>query len=256
MTFIRRTTRLFLLSLWFPVASILGIIAGFGGSWSGMKRVTKITRLWGWGISRIIGMNIKVYGDPEKIKGGIIVANHHSYLDIIAHASIFPIRFAAKIEISSWPVLGWILAINRPIWIDRKSKQRSHKTLSEYRETIEHGINLIVYPEGTSSAGTRILPFKSTPFEAVSSDNYKIYPVLIRYLQKTGEPTLCWYGDMTLLPHCWQILGRPSINVEIHILDPLLPEGRSRKELANFVHAHMQEKYSEILKTLAFTPVL
>ncbi len=247
MTSLRRTIRIFLLSLWFPFASVLGIIAGVGGSWGGMRRVTKITRLWGWGISKIIGMRIKVYGDPAKISGGIIVANHQSYLDIIAHASIFPIRFSPKVEIASWPVLGWILAINRPIWVDRESKQSSHKTLAEYRETLEHGINLIVYPEGTSSAGKGILPFKSTPFEAVSSGNYKIYPVLIRYIQKAGEPTLCWYGDMTLIPHCWYILGRPSINVEIHIMDPLLPKGMERKELARFVHDCMEKKYSEIV---------
>jgi 1-acyl-sn-glycerol-3-phosphate acyltransferase len=246
MTSIRRTIRLFLLTLWFPFASALGIMAGVGG-WGGIKRVTKITRIWGWGISKIIGMNIKVYGDPKKIEGGIIVANHHSYLDIIAHASVFRIRFTPKVEIASWPVLGWILGLNRPIWIDRKSKQSSHKTLAEYRETLEHGINLIVYPEGTSSDGTGILPFKSTPFEAVSSGNHKIYPVLIRYMQKPGEPTLCWYGDMTLLPHCWHILGRPSINVEIHIMDPLMPEGRNRKELAAFVHDYMEKKYFEIL---------
>ena len=245
MAFIRRITRIFLLSLWFSFASMLGIMAGIGG-WGGIKRVTIISRLWGWGISKIIGMNIKVYGDPGKIDGGLIVANHQSYLDIIAHATIFSIRFTPKVEIASWPVLGWILTINRPIWVDRKSKQRSQKTLSEYQETLEHGINLIVYPEGTSSDGSRILPFKSTPFEAVSSGNYKIFPVLIRYLQKPGEPTFCWYGDMTFLPHCWQILGSSSINVEIHIMDPLIPGGRKRKELAHFVHEHMENKYSEI----------
>lgn len=245
MTSIRRTIRIFLLFLWFPLASMLGIMAGIGG-WGGIKRVTKISRLWGWGISKIIGMKIKVYGDPGNIEGGIIVANHQSYLDIIAHASVFNIRFAPKKEIASWPVLGWVLAISRPIWVNRESKQSSHKTLAEYRETLEHGINLIVYPEGTSSDGAGILPFKSTPFEAVSSGNFKIYPVLIRYIRKPGESTLCWYGDMTLAPHCWETLGRPSINVEIHILAPLLPEGRNRKELAGFVHDYMQGKYSEL----------
>ena len=243
---IRRTIRIFLLLLWFPVASTLGIMAGLGG-WYGIKRVTKISRIWGWGISKIIGMKIKVYGDPGKVEGGLIVANHQSYLDIIAHATVFKIRFAPKVEIASWPLLGWVLGISRPIWVDRKSKQSSHKTLTEYRETLEHGINLIVYPEGTSSDGTGILPFKSTPFEAVSSGNFKICPVLIRYLQKPGEPTLCWYGDMTLPPHCWQILGRSSINVEIHVLDPLMPEGRSRKELAGFVHDYMEREYQKIL---------
>lgn len=253
MTSIRRTIRIFLLFLWFPLASMLGIMACLGG-WGGIKRVTRISQLWGWGISKIIGMKIKVYGDPKRIHGGIIISNHQSYLDIIAHASIFPIRFAPKAEIASWPVLGWVLAISRPIWVYRESKQSSHKTLTEYRETLEHGINLIVYPEGTSSDGTGILPFKSTPFEAVSAGNYKIYPVLIRYLQEPGEQTLCWYGDMTMPPHCWHMLGRHSINVEIVILDPLLPEGRNRKELATFVHDYMEREYRKYQRGIQPSP--
>ena len=246
MTHLRRTIRILLLILWMPFTSLLGIIMGFGG-WSGIKRVTIISRLWGWGISKIIGMEIKVHGDPKKVEGGIIVANHQSYLDVIAHAAVFRIRFAPKVEISSWPVLGWILAISRPIWVDRKSKQSSQKTLEEYRETLEHGINLIVYPEGTSSDGKGILPFKSTPFEAVAPGNFKIYPVLIRYIQKPGEPTLCWYGDMTLPPHCWYMLGVPSIKVEINIMEPLFASGKNRKELAVFVHDHMENEYRKLL---------
>ncbi len=246
MSYVRRTYRLFLIFLWFPFTAFIGIFASIGG-WSGIRRVAKVSQIWGIVNSKIIGLHIKVHGDPGKVHGGIIISNHQSYLDVFVHSSIFPIRFAPKAEIASWPVLGWIFAISRPIWVRRESKQNSYKTLTEYRETLEHGINLIIYPEGTTSDGTVILPFKSTPFEAVSSGSFKIYPILVKYIQDPGEPTLCWYGDMTLVPHCWQILGRKSIEVEVHVLEPILPDGRSRKELARFAHDHMELEYKKIL---------
>ncbi|OGV37031.1 MAG: hypothetical protein A2X48_04250 [Lentisphaerae bacterium GWF2_49_21] len=247
MPHIRRIYRLFLISLWFPLTATIGFFAGIGG-WNGIRRVTRITRLWGYGNARIIGIKLKVHGDPGKVRGGIIIANHQSYIDILVHASIFPIRFAPKAEIASWPVLGWVLGVSRPIWVNRESKQSSHGTLIEYRETLEHGINLIIYPEGTTSDGKGLLPFKSTPFEAVSSGEFKIFPILVKYVQDLGEPTVCWYGDMTFPPHCWQILGRKSIEAEVYILDPIPAEGRNRKELAVFVHDYMAEEYRKILK--------
>ncbi len=248
MPHIRRIIRLLLIFIWFPFTTCIGLVSCIGG-WDAIRRMTAIARFWGAGNARIIGMRIKVFGDPGRISGGIIISNHQSYLDILIHASIFRIRFAPKAEIASWPVLGWILAISRPIWIRRESKQSSHRTLKEYRETLEHGINLIIYPEGTTSDGTVLLPFKSTPFEAVLSGDFRIWPILVKYTQEPGRPTLCWYGDMTLLPHCWEILGRKHIDAEVHILEPLSPpSGMKRKELARFVHDHMEKEYRKIAK--------
>jgi 1-acyl-sn-glycerol-3-phosphate acyltransferase len=219
------------------------------GGWGGIKRVSYIARIWGSGIARIIGLDVRIHGDPNRVHGGIIISNHQSYLDIIVHASVFPIRFAPKAEIATWPFLGWFLALSRPIWVRRESKQSSFRTLEEYRETLEHDINLIIYPEGTTSDGKRLLPFKSTPFEAVSSGKFNIWPILVRYHEEPGRPTLCWYGDMTLLPHCWEILGRKSIRADLHILDPLSPPpGLRRKELAVLAHSRMEEEFFRMLK--------
>ncbi|HCE45424.1 MAG TPA: hypothetical protein DET40_17940 [Lentisphaeria bacterium] len=245
MTFLRRIIRFPAILVWFAITGIYALFIGFG-SRKGIKRVTKVAMLWGAGNARIINMNIKVVGDPHKIEGGIIVSNHLSYLDILAHAAVFRLRFTPKADIARWPFLGWFIYVSRPIWVNRESRQESHLTLRKYKETLEDGINLIVYPEGTSSDGKGILPFKSTPFEAVVSGNFKIHPILTRYVRKPDEPTLCWYGGMTLVPHCWYVLGRKSTEVEIHILQPILSNGKNRKELARFVHDYMEKEYEKL----------
>ncbi len=243
--FFRRLIRIPILLVWFALLGFISLFLVIGG-WCAVRRMTRMARIWGSGIARIIGLKVKVYGDPSKVHGGIIVSNHQSYLDIITHSSVFPIRFSPKREIASWPFLGWYLALSRPIWINRESKQDSIRTLEQYKKTLENDINLIVYPEGTTSDGKGILPFKSTPFEAASAGNFTIFPILIRYIQDPSEYTVGWYGDMTLLPHCWYVIGRKVTNVEIYILDPILPEGKNRKELAVFIHDLMEKEYDKV----------
>jgi 1-acyl-sn-glycerol-3-phosphate acyltransferase len=216
----------------------------FVGGWTAIKRVSKITLLWGSGIAQIMNLKVNIIGDISSFKGGLIVSNHMGYIDIIAHASSFPIRFTPKAEISRWPILGFFLGLNRPIWIDRRSKQKSRETMNQFRMTMKNGIPLIVYPEGTSTSGLDgILPFKSTPFEAAVSENCPILPIVTIYKDKT----VCWWGDMTLLPHIWQISGYKGIEVDLHVLPAVYPEGRSRKEMAKYVHDLMEEEYEKIM---------
>jgi 1-acyl-sn-glycerol-3-phosphate acyltransferase len=177
-----------------------------------------------------------------------VVSNHVSYVDIIAHGSVLPARYAAKSDIAKWPVLGWYLGLSRPIWADRNSKQASRKALRDFAKTMRHGMDLIVYPEGTTTDGkSGILAFKSTSFEAALRGNAPIVPVLTRYNEPAGRPTVCWYGDMTLVPHVWQILGYPSIEAELRFLEPVSPDGRPRKELASAVHGIMAREYERMV---------
>jgi 1-acyl-sn-glycerol-3-phosphate acyltransferase len=161
--------------------------------------------------------------------------------------SVLPLRYSPKSEIAKWPFLGWYVGLSRPIWIDRASNQSSKKALKDYTETIEHGMYPIVYPEATTTDGkSGILPFKSTSFEAAIHGNVPVIPVLIRYNQPAGQPTVAWYGDMTLLPHIWQVLQFRSIEAELRFLAPIFPQGRSRKELASFTHAVLSREYVQL----------
>ncbi|QSH40555.1 lysophospholipid acyltransferase family protein [Lentisphaerota bacterium ZTH] len=243
MAFIRRLYKLLLITLWLPVIGFFSFFICLGG-WGSIRRVSFCSRIWGHVIVKILNIKVKVYGDFSSFKGGLIVSNHMGYLDVLVHASLFPIRFAPNIGIRSWPFLGWYLSISRPIWIDRASRQKSRKLLQEFKDTMDHNIPLLVYPEGTSTSGDDgILPFKSTSFEAVSGNGYPILPLITVYKKAPDGSNLSWHGKMTLVPHLWRILGHKEMHAEVHVMDIIQSEHRGRKELAKSVHHTMEELY-------------
>jgi 1-acyl-sn-glycerol-3-phosphate acyltransferase len=232
--------------MWLPIIGLYSFLIHFGG-WNAIRRVSFCTRIWGYVITRILNIRIKVIGEFQNFKGGLIVSNHLGYLDILVHASLFPIRFAPKMQIKKWPLLGPYLGISRPIWIDRSSRQKAKDVAEQFKETMIHGIPLLVYPEGTSTSGEEgILEFKSTPFEAVAEGNFPILPLITSYERGKDGQTYAWYGDITLFPHFWKILSAKTINVEVHIMPVIIPGNRSRKELAEYVHKLMLAEYNKI----------
>ncbi|MPM47390.1 hypothetical protein SDC9_94100 [bioreactor metagenome] len=230
---------LFLLWMWpFALWSLLFAVGGRGG----IRRVARCTRKWGRFLTRAIHIKVEFLCDHEVPEGVLIVSNHQGYIDVLVHAALFPIRFAPKAEIRRWPVLGCYLAISRPVWIDRSSRQKSRNVLEEFRRTLNDGVSLLVYPEGTSTDGRHgLLPFKSTPFETVIGTRYQIQPVITRYEIGADGWTPAWFGDQTLLPHVWALLGRKEIRARVAALPLVTVEpGEDRKQLAARIEAMMQ----------------
>ncbi|MBD3426286.1 MAG: hypothetical protein GF409_03530 [Candidatus Omnitrophica bacterium] len=247
MPLIRRLYRITALAVWLAVVTILSVPYRFRG-WYGRKKISHILRLWARGVGRIINLRVKVHGDPCQVPGGLVVSNHLGYIDIVVHGSVFPLRFTSSTETDSWPVVGPIVALSNPVLVNRFSPARSKKAKRDYAKTIRRGMYLMVYPEGTSTDGKGgVLPFKSTCFEAVAQSDMPVIPVLIRYNEPEQRPTVCWYGDMTLVPHLWRILGYASIEADLFILPPVYSEGRSRKELASYVHDVMDAGYRSLI---------
>jgi 1-acyl-sn-glycerol-3-phosphate acyltransferase len=241
-----RIYRISALILWSIIIAIASIPYQLTGGWPGVKKIGHIVHLWNKGVARIVNLRVTVSGAVPDIPGGLVVSNHVSYLDIITHGSVLPLRYSPKSDIAKWPLLGWYIGLSRPVWADRQSRQASRKTLRDFAKTMKRGMYLIVYPEGTSTDGkSGILPFKSTSFEAALIGNAPIIPVITRYNEVPGRPTVCWYGDMTLLPHVWQILRFPSIEVRMQFLDPIIPDRRHRKELASMVRDVMVREYNK-----------
>ncbi len=247
MLFLLRIYRMTALFIWFAITGMMAFPFAIVGTWKCIGTLSKLAKVWGGGIAKIMNFNIRIHGDVSTFKGGLIVSNHSGYVDIITHSAVFPIRFTPKVEISRWPLLGWFLALSRPIWIDRSSKQKSQRTIRKIKETIDHGIPLLVYPEGTSTDNLHgLLPFKSPPFEPVVEDNLPVLPVITVFEQQENRPLICWYGKKVLLPHVWSLLAHPSVIADLHILPPAYPEGRDRKEFAKYLHEMMEAKYWEI----------
>ena len=244
MRFLRKITRLAILPVWFGIITLLTLPGMFAGR-RGIRWNGRITRLWGAGVARILNIRIELQGNsPADFLHGMIVANHHSYLDVIVCSAIFPVRFLPKVEIRYWPVLGWFISLNRPIWVNRKSPQASAAVAAEVEQSLKEGMPILVYPEGTTSDGSGLLPFKSTAFEAASRAGMPVCPVLIKYAPAESGFTAGWFGDIQLLPHIWQALEEPEFRVKLHLLDAVYPQpGEHRKDLSNRVRQVMLDHY-------------
>ena len=242
MTFLRKLWRLGKFLLWMWPFAIYSIFCGIGGR-AGIKRVAYCTRAWGKFLVKNFGLDVKFVCDHPIEEGMLIVSNHQSYVDVLLHASLFPIRFTPKKEIKYWPILGFYLGISRPLWVDRKNRQKSAEMVEEIHRTLADGVSLLVYPEGTTSDGEHgLLPFKSTSFATVIGTNFKIQPIITEYLREDDNWNAAWYGDQTLLPHAWKFIGRKRIRVVVTALEPITPlPGEDRKALTARVEKLMNE---------------
>ena len=190
--------------------------------------------------SHVLGLQIKVEGSPTKTEKALFVANHISYLDIVAIGSIVPGRFIAKQELSTWPVFGILAKLTRTIFISRSSSS-ALKQLQLIKHLLFQSERLILFPEGTSSDGRKVLPFKPSLFEAPIKADAIVQPLTIRYekingmpVDRRSKPFLAWYGDMDLLPHLWQSLSLGTITIKLVFHEPIKAVVfRNRKKLAN-----------------------
>jgi 1-acyl-sn-glycerol-3-phosphate acyltransferase len=247
MILLRRLRKIFLLSVWFCVIFAgAGVDTLFRRRWSAVRAGTKWVKIWAKGAAWIIGLKTVVHGDPAAAAGKLVISNHTGYLDIVAQGGLFPLRFAPKKEMRSWPVLGILVRLAHPVWVDRTNRIRAGRTAQEFKETLENKLALLVYPEGTSTDGRHgLLPFKSTAFEAAISAQVPLLPVLIFHEgvpENSFDPA--WYGDIGFLNHIWGVLGLKEIHTRVYIMPEVsLDKGENRKQLSCRMWQLMTEYY-------------
>ena len=250
----RRIYRLSLLLFWLIWMALVSLrIAYRRDRWSSIQGMAGQIQKWGRGLLRIFNIKLTVHPPDAEYHGGLVVSNHMGYVDIFVHSALCRMRFCPKSDVKSWPVLGWYAELTHPIWIDRRSRLKSKDALNEFCLTLEHGIPLIVYPEGTSTDGKQVLPFKTSSFEVAAAGGFPIQPVVTIYRVPAGSDSPCWYTDIGILPHLWQLLGIPSIQCDVYVLPQIRAEGRSRKELSELTYRTIAEAHAEYLRQLAET---
>jgi 1-acyl-sn-glycerol-3-phosphate acyltransferase len=175
----------------------------------------------------------------------LFVSNHTSYIDITVLGALIPGSFVAKTEVAQWPLYGWLAKLQRTVFVDRK-RNTAHLQRDQLQQRLAAGDNLILFPEGTSNDGNRVLPFRSALLSVAEASSPEaplvIQPVSVAYVALNGipmghglRPLVAWYGDMTLGPHLWQFsrLGKVTVVVEFH--PPVdLKDAGSRKDLTRY----------------------
>ncbi|HWU00334.1 MAG TPA: lysophospholipid acyltransferase family protein, partial [Terriglobales bacterium] len=194
---------------------------------------------------RIFGFEIIHVGEISKTHPTLFVANHSSYLDIPVLGATLPASFVAKTEVASWPGFGLLAKLQRTVFVDRK-RGTTDRQRDDIQVRLEAGDNLVLFPEGTSNDGNRVLPFRSALLSVAESSikgaALTVQPVSVSYTGLNGvplghglRPLLAWYGDMTLGPHLWAFcrLGRVRVVVEFHPTTTVAAYS-SRKDLTRY----------------------
>jgi lyso-ornithine lipid O-acyltransferase len=197
---------------------------------------------------RILGLKLEVHGRPVKKRPSLLVANHTSYLDIEVLGSLIGGCFVAKSEVAGWPLFGWLARLQRTVFVDRRPSSTGDQR-DQINERLLGGDRLILFPEGTSGDGNRVLPFKSALFSVaerrVDHEPLTVQPVSIAYarfsnlpMDRDLRPYFAWYGDMYLASHVWRMvkLGGATVVVQFHEPVTIESAGGTRRALAEHCH--------------------
>ncbi|WP_020590547.1 lysophospholipid acyltransferase family protein [Kiloniella laminariae] len=206
----------------------------------------------------LTGVQVIVHGKRSTRRPTLFVSNHVSYLDISVLGSLIDGHFVAKSEVSGWPLFGLLAKLSGTVFIQRR-RHKAGENRDDMLRKLGEGRDLILFPEGTSSDGQRVLPFKSALFSVaqILGDDRPllVQPISITYTRLDGmpmgrlwRPFYAWYGDMELPGHLWHALAMGTLTVEVEFLEPVeVSAFANRKDLAVHCHAAVSRGVSSAL---------
>jgi 1-acyl-sn-glycerol-3-phosphate acyltransferase len=187
--------------------------------------------------------HLKIFGYSADIAGylpksGLLVSNHLSYLDILAISSVTPAVFVSKAEVRSWPLFGWFATIAGTVFIQRERRTHVGEVNREIEIALAAGALVVVFPEGTSSDGTDVLPFRASLLEPALRGGHEISVSWIHYELPDGDARneVCYWGEHSFLPHLVNLLGKKSVHATVRF-GKFQRTTDDRKELAQQLRA-------------------
>lgn len=193
----------------------------------------------------ILGMRIETRGEISKNVPTLFLSNHLSYLDTISLASVIPTYFVAKADVADWPLFGYLTKLQGTVFIDRNNKRGATEQAEAIINVMREEKNIVLFPEGTSTNGSEVKPFKSGLLQSfIDTKDIDIYiqPVSIACYGKDGiQNRYAWYGDMTLMPHLWTAFETSDFHVVITFHEAFKASRfTDRKQLAEFAHTQVK----------------
>jgi 1-acyl-sn-glycerol-3-phosphate acyltransferase len=207
----------------------------------------RVSRRWAAACCRLIGLRIRLEGAPPK-GPGFLVSNHVSYLDIPVLMSLTGCTFVAKREIADWPVIGSLARRGGTLFVNRAGGRDTAQTLEGMARSKANGDLVMFFPEGTTSRGEGILPFRSGLLALAADNGVPVEAAAVAY-STTAEIDeglgLAWSGDQEFTPHAWRLLRLPSVDVRV-ALAPETMVAADRKALARKLHARVCELLASV----------
>ena len=203
----------------------------------------------GWGficsnyyrvLRAILRIKLRVVGEPVRGRAVLFVSNHVSWVDIVVIGSIAPVAFVAKSEVRKWPLVGVTAKMQRTVFVERARRHQAAGAIAEIVARLKSGTSVVLFAEGTSSDGNRVLPFRSALIGAIkhaaqaggSAADILIQPMSICYTGQHGipmgrqnRPLVAWYGDLDFMPHIKEFIARGAVDAVVSYGEPVAASG-------------------------------
>ena len=248
---------LFLLHIISGLVQELVYYSLYGKNWHTHAAGKRAIQRWMRQLGFLLGLKITVSGIPSCFHKTMIVANHISWLDIIALLSIRDVVFMAKAEVRKWPVIGLLAAACGTLFIERGNKTALKQAIDSLVVPLRQGSTVAIFPEGTTTDGSTVLPFYSGLFSAAITTESYIQPVAISYIRLGQPDTIAPYTEKdTFVSHILKIMSQGSTHIYLDFLPKLRTQTYSRLELAKITREkiiqslHGSSPYAETVLTV------
>lgn len=197
-----------------------------------------------WSMVLLDILGVRLEADLQHAAGGsLIVANHTSWLDIFVIGAALPAVFVSKAEVRNWPILGWLAAINETIFLRRGSRGHARLVNQEIAEKLDEGKHVVVFPEGTTTDGLRLLSFHAALIQPALAAGKPVVPMAISYWEADGQRSLAprYDGDISFGECLKSIASRPRLHTRLQSLPALGLNGEDRRIVAKTAHEAIAE---------------
>jgi 1-acyl-sn-glycerol-3-phosphate acyltransferase len=241
------------------LATVLGVMALLRLPGRG-----KVSIVYSRTVCALLGVRITVLGTPPRHHAVLILANHVSWLDILVMTATVPVIFVAKSEVARWPLIGWVAHARGTVFVERGQRQRTTAANAEIARHLAEGQPIVLFAEGTSSDGNRVLPFRSALVGALrealaqveAGKHIAVQPLSVGYTGLFGmpmgrqhRPVVAWYGDRDLVSHLRQFLRRGAVEVTLSWGEPVTYDpGADRKAMVRALEGVVRTLTAAVLR--------
>lgn len=212
--------------------------AGVLFPFAGARGRQRLRRAWSRQLLALLGIRVESGGDLAGVDSGLLVGNHISFIDIFVINAVLPSAFVAKSEVRQWPLIGWLCQRTDTVFIERGSRKAAHQTHRQMLAALGSGQRLAIFPEGTTTAGDRLLPFHAALFQSAIDAAVPVHAIGLDYRSRDGVPSAApaYIDEISLIDCLISVLEAGGLVARVTLAASFAPPLPDRRHLAHRAH--------------------